>query len=412
MKEEYLHYKIEELVDNSDFIAWAVNGTHSELWEQFLVNHPDFEPSVNEARRLIEMLRDQADNLKPEDFQTIWKNIESFDRMYQKERKLLPFKKAMRYAAIFIGLLVVGASAFYFTQQKQHSAYVFNVNPEEVGQQQSQIVLADGTTVPLESESSNIAMTGDEQLIIDSTRVIDMTQLQTADPTKMNEVVIPYGKRSKIVLADGTKVWLNAGSRLAFPNQFKGKEREIFLEGEAYFEVAHNAEQPFIVNTDAIEVKVLGTKFNLTAYSTEPVIETTLLEGKVAMRDLTRNQLFRGETILAPNQKGSFNKEQRAISVQNDPDADLSIAWIEGWLEFHQQQLSRVISKLERYYNVKFTVVDSAKTQVKEMDEIAFISGKLDLKDSLESVLMVLSDVSGMQYEIQGNQINVSMKPN
>ncbi|RKD90626.1 FecR family protein [Mangrovibacterium diazotrophicum] len=411
MKKEYLHYKIEELVDNSDFIAWVVNGTHNELWEQFLSNHPDFEPSVNEARRLIEMLRDQTDNLKPEDFQTIWKNIESFDQMYQKERKLHPFKKAMRYAAIFVGLLVAGASAFYFSQQKQPSGYVFNNTQEEAGQQQSQIVLADGTTVPLESESSDIAMTGNEQLIIDSTRVIDMKQLPT-DPTKMNEVVIPYGKRSKIVLADGTKVWLNAGSRLAFPNQFNGKERKIFLEGEAYFEVAHNAAQPFIVNTEAIAVKVLGTKFNLTAYSSESVIETTLLEGKVAMRDLTRNQLFRGETILTPNQKGSFNKEQRAISVQDDPDADLSIAWIEGWLEFHQQPLNRVMSKLERYYNVKFIVEGSAKKQVQEMDDFAFISGKLDLKDSLESVLMVLSDVSGMQYEIQGNQINVSMKPN
>ncbi|WP_163711362.1 FecR family protein [Mangrovibacterium lignilyticum] len=415
MKKEYLHYKIEELVDNSDFIAWVVNGTNQELWEQFISNHPDFEPSVKEARRLIESLRDESEHLTSEDFHTIWQNIESFDRLYKSERRLNPAKKLMRYAAIFIGLVAVGTAVFHYSQQSQLSSYVFNTSPEDADQQQSQIVLADGTKVPLENESSNITMTGNEQLIIDSTRVIDMTQLETADPAKMNEVVIPYGKRSQIVLADGTHVWLNAGSRLAFPSQFNGKQREIYLEGEAYFEVAHNTQQPFIVNTDVIAVKVLGTKFNLSAYASEPVAETTLLEGKVAMADLTRKQLFNRETILAPNQKGTFNKEQREISVKDEPDADLAIAWIEGWLEFHQQPLSSVIAKLERYYNVQFKGVEGKNILVNRVEGKAgnvLISGKLDLKDSLERVLMVLSDVSGLQYEIQGNQINVSMKPN
>ncbi len=405
VKEEYLHYRIEELADNSDFIAWIIRGQNKKEWDSFLNDHPEFTDSVNKARKIILALHDRSDESYSKELAEIWANIASFDRLYKKERKVFPIAKILRYAAVFIGVVAIGVSLFYYSRQGQPSGYVFNTSPEPSDQQHSQIVLADGTAVSLENESSNIAMTGDDQLIIDSTRVIDMKELKSSDAMKMNEVFIPYGKRSQIVLADGTHVWLNAGSRLAFPSQFNGNQREIYLEGEAYFEVAHNEEQPFVVNTDVVTVKVLGTKFNLCAYTSEPVAETTLLEGKVAMKDLTRTQLFNRETILMPNQKGSYNKEERKISVQDEPDADLSIAWIEGWLEFHQQPLNSVLSKLERYYNVQFSEESAKVTD-------ALISGKLDLKDSLEQVLTVLSDVSGLRYELKGNQINVRMKSN
>src|SRR5690606_14480825 len=95
----------------------------------------------------------------------------------------------------------------------------------------------------------------------------------------MNEVIIPYGKKSELLLADGTKVWLNAGSRLAFPSRFTRNTREVFLEGEACFQVAKNEEQLFIVKAGNLDVKVLGTHFNVSAYPADATIETVLLEG-------------------------------------------------------------------------------------------------------------------------------------
>ena len=131
--------------------------------------------------------------------------------------------------------------------------------------------------------------------------------------------------------------------------------------------MAHNEDQPFIVNTEAVAVKVLGTKFNLSAYRGDSFAETTLLEGKVVMKDQSSNKLFSNETVLQPNQRATFNKESNKFVLKNEPDADLSIAWIEGWLEFHQKPLNLVILKLERYYNVQFKGEDNMNIGLNEL---------------------------------------------
>jgi ferric-dicitrate binding protein FerR (iron transport regulator) len=221
----------------------------------------------------------------------------------------------------------------------------------------------------------------------------------------MNEVVIPFGNKSQLILPDGTKVWLNAGSRMAFPNKFSGKKREVFLEGEAYFEVTHNANLPFFVNTKDISIKVLGTKFNVSAYKTDKVAETVLLEGKVAVKELSSMGFMMKETMLAPNQKASFNKENKTISVQNERDADFAIAWTEGWFKFSQQNLNTVLNKLQRYYNVQFEYDPNFSTA-------DMITGKLDLKESIEQTMVALGDVANIQYRINGDKIQIEKKIN
>jgi len=402
LKKEYLQLTVEELLENHEFIAWMLHGRHRQEWEAFLTENPEFKSKVNKARKILDLLRDRHDQLSDEDLLTIWKNIESFDEQIRNRAHQIKLHTLMRYAAVFILALAIGATGYWSYYQNQKT-YIYTSSADSETGNQSQLHLSNGTIVDLEKENSKIAMNGDQKIVIDNEKVIDLSKSIEADESKMNEVVIPYGKKSQLTLEDGTKVWLNAGSRMAFPNSFTGNKREVFLEGEAYFEVFHNHNQPFIVNTGEISIKVLGTKFNLSAYKTDKLTETVLLEGKVEVSERSTLGFLKSKTILAPNQKASYDRIDRSITVEYDIDADLAIAWTEGWFKFSQQSLIDVLSKLQRYYNVQF-VYDS-KFPTNDL-----ISGKLDLKESVESVMIALEDVADIQYRIDGNKIYIEKK--
>ena len=402
MKKEYLQSSLEEFIENPEFIAWVLRGKNQKEWESFLHLNPEYKATIKKARILVELLRDRYDHLSEEEILGIWKNIDKFDNQYKERRRSFSPNKLLRYAAIMIFLLSVGTIGFWlFNQPKQ--SYQFVSNNQNQAKSHSYITLSNGKVVELNKETSKVALGADQQIVIDNEKVIDLSKTSENNLSKMNEVVIPFGKKSQLILADGTKVWLNAGSRMAFPTSFHGKTREIFLDGEAYFEITHQNELPFVVNTGDIVVKVLGTRFNLSAYKTDNLTETVLLEGKVVVRELSALGYLKGETILTPNQKASYNRNDRSISVKNEPDVDLSIAWIDGMFKFSQQTLVEVLNKLERYYNVQF-LYD------KDFPKTDLISGKLDLKDSVERVMLALADVADLQYRINSEKIYIEKK--
>jgi transmembrane sensor len=402
VKKEYLQLTIEELIQNRDFIAWVLRDKKQNEWEIFLAENPEFKSTAKKARKIVKLLRDSQDHLSEDDILNIWKNIESFDEQIQAHTRQIKFRTFLRYAAVLIVALSISSVGYWFLYQNQKS-YVFTSVNDHSTNNQSQLFLSNGTTVDLEKENSEIALNSNQQIMINNEQVIDLSKNNNPDESKMNEVVIPFGKKSQLLLEDGTKVWLNAGSRLAFPTKFTGKKREVFLEGEAYFEVAPNKNLPFFVNTGEIAVKVLGTKFNISAYKSDQLAETVLIEGKVAISERSSLGFMKNETILAPNQKASYDKEQKTIVVKNEPDVELAIAWTEGWFKFSQQSLNEVLNKLHRYYNVHF-IFD------REFSTSDLITGKLDLKESIDQVMLALSDVAKLQYRIDGDRILIEKK--
>ncbi len=393
---------LEELIENREFVSWVLRGKNQKQWESFLAENPEFKSTVAKARKIVELLRDQHDPISEEDVLVLWKNIDNFEHQVKAQKQRLRFRNLLKYAAIFILALTTGATGFYLITQDQH-AYVFSTSVDS--DDQSQLFLSNGTTVELEKQNSKIALSADQQITIDNEKIIDLSKTASADNSKMNEVVIPFGKKSQLILEDGTKVWLNAGSRMAFPTKFGNKKREVFLEGEAYFEVAHNKNVPFLVNTSDIAVKVLGTRFNLSAYQSDALTETILVEGKVAVTERSAIGFLNGETILSPNQKASFSKEKKVFAIANEPDVEFAIAWTEGWFKFSQQSLNDVLNKLKRYYNVQF-VFDSG------FSTADLITGKLDLKESIDQVMTALADVADIEYRIDGDHIQIGEKLN
>ena len=321
----------------------------------------------------------------------------------QKTYQLIS-RSILKYAAILVIALTVGAIGFwgYYKNQKPD---VFASKIESPVNGKLQLHLSNGTSVDLEKDDSKIALGSDQKITIDNEKVIDLTKGSQADNIKMNELVVPFGKKSQLTLEDGTKVWLNAGSRMEFPTKFKNDKREVSLQGEGYFEVAHNQKVPFFVNAGEISIKVLGTRFDVSAYKSDKLIETILLEGSVAIRELSAFSLFKKESVLKPNQKASYDRNGHSIVVKDEPNVNDAIAWKEGWFKFHRQSIDDVFEKLQRYYNVQFDF----NSEVPKED---LISGKLYLKDSIEQVMLTMQVVAKIQFRINGNKIHVEKKMN
>jgi transmembrane sensor len=246
--------------------------------------------------------------------------------------------------------------------------------------------LPEGNSIPLNKAESSLDYSNPEKVLLNNESVIESES--NKDELSVNQLIIPYGNRSKVTLADNTVVWLNAGSRLIYPSRFTGKQREVTLFGEAFFDVSRNEDMPFIVKTSSIDIKVLGTEFNVTAYTEDNTIQTVLKEGSVSIRR-KNSGLFENDLVLKPNQMATFNKttnDSKVFAV----DAAYCTIWVKGLLGLDTQEMSHVIKKLERYYNIQIRVADPLIGSQK-------ISGKLDLNKNMDEVFEYLAKVSSTE---------------
>jgi len=246
-------------------------------------------------------------------------------------------------------------------------------------------------------------------------------------PVQYVELHSNPGMIASFELPDGSKVWLNGGSNLRYPCVFNGKNREVEMSGEGYFEIAHNARQPFLVKTsESFSLEVLGTSFNLSAYNDENIIETTLVEGSIRLNLLHDGKIV--QHVMKPNEKVIYtkNKESESIKVitglpQNHPttsspdtkaesvriatvDPKYDIAWKDHQIMFKNHPMEQVIRMLGRYYNVQFVVKNN-----KVMD--SEITGKFS-NEQLQQVMEYLKIASGIKYSILPATVgNGEMKP-
>ena len=208
---------------------------------------------------------------------------------------------------------------------------------------------------------------------------------------QINTITTPRGGQYQVVLEDGTKVQLNAASSIKFPEYFTGANREIELNGEAYFEVARDKAHPFIVKANSTQVQVFGTHFNINAYSDNDDITTTLLEGSVKMSKGTAS------VMLLPGQQGTVNQNGSSIKVQK-ADVEVNMAWINGFFIFHDQSIVNIMKQVSRWYDVDIEYQD---TQVQENEFGGTISKYKDIKELLDNIKLTGS----IHYKIEGRRV-------
>jgi len=198
-------------------------------------------------------------------------------------------------------------------------------------------------------------------LIIGNIIFLSLNPIKTASSSSpvYSEVFATFGTRTALKLVDGSLVWLNSGSSLKYPDRFDGNQREVFLSGEAYFEVSSNTSKPFVVKTTDLTIKATGTKFNVYGYNSDSKSEITLVEGKVLVDELDTTGLINRESELNPNQHLIFNKSTKIVTI-NDEDTYKYIAWKDGKLIFRNEPLSEVVKKIGQVFNVDIELQGSA----------------------------------------------------
>lgn len=221
-----------------------------------------------------------------------------------------------------------------------------------------------------------------------------LTYLWKNQEEDMMVAVAAAGQVREVVLPDGTKVWLNESSQLKYSRAFSGKERNVVLEGEAYFEVTRNPEKPFMVKASSMEVKVLGTSFNMKCLSEKGIAETTLVEGEVEVKS------DKGLVTLAPGQKAILNRVTGRMLVKQ-VDALLETVWHDDMIPFEKATIFQIAAVLERFYGMKIILspdVDGTKTY----------SGVLKKKDSIESVLSSLQNAIPFKFKKENGKLFIS----
>ena len=202
------------------------------------------------------------------------------------------------------------------------------------------------------------------------------------------EVEAPAGSRTHIELGDGTKVWLNHGSKLKYPYRFEGKNRKVFLTGEAYFEVAHNSEFPFIVGTNRIDVKATGTAFNVSAYLDDPLVQTTLVEGKVILYEGKNNREIKA---LTPGESLKFDAIKNVFTIEKENIVKFT-AWKDGLLVFKNDHVEDIAKKLARWYNIDVEITNQ------KIEDYPFTATFKD--ETLTQVLELLSLATPISYQL------------
>ncbi|WP_286863246.1 MULTISPECIES: FecR family protein [Sphingobacterium] len=252
------------------------------------------------------------------------------------------------------------------------------------------LVLADGTKIPLDNDSTK-TLTKNNNLVGNSNELI-VKATDQAVPAQYNSLIVPKASFYKMTLVDGTKVWVNALSQLKFPAQFSKTERRVFLDGEAYFEVAHNPNQPFVVESKGNEIKVLGTHFNVNSYSNQ--VRTTLAEGKV---EVTRNNQH---VELSPGEY-AWSSQDNLIKGEADLQRDLS--WHNNEFYFKKETIVDIAHQLSRWYDLDVKFRGNVQLD-KEY------TGSIERDVKLSQVLEMLSYVSNLKFEVDGRKLIIETK--
>ena len=250
----------------------------------------------------------------------------------------------------------------------------------------------------IEEEDSRLQYSKQGELHI-NTQKVETTQNTTTINKKnepvYNQLIVPAAKRSFLELADGSRIWVNANTRVVYPVTFEDTKREIYVDGEIYIEVSPDKKRPFTVKSKKMDIRVLGTKFNVSAYEAGQDVSVVLVSGKVNVR--TDNRV---ESVLKPSDRLTYEKgatDIKKVNVEN------YISWKDGYYTFDNEEFSIVLDKLSNYYGKKITYNSEVG--------VLRCSGSLNLGDDMVKILTGLESTMPVNFTIESEYISVNVKP-
>ncbi|MDR2414077.1 MAG: FecR domain-containing protein [Odoribacteraceae bacterium] len=354
---------------------WRVKSERNEAFYQHIIDRELIERSLEEFRQ--------------EDVRSAWEQVE---KMMVGTRS---WRRVLSRCAAAASILVATALTWWFVAGKGEETVA---TPGEDARHKIQLVLSDGTKVPLNEGNTSIIRESAGAVIRQEGGHLDYSRSETLqDSTPIfNEIIMANGMEYTMTLSDGSRIFLNAESKLRFPVKFTGKQRVVEFEGEGYFEVARDPGCPFIVRAGEMEITVLGTEFNLRAYKDEQTIETTLVEGRV--------QVSNGEKSyrIVPGEQSVYERETREITTRQ-VDVTLYTAWHRSEIKFKDMPLENVMRDLARWYGITYEFQDDASRKIE-------FGGCFDRFDRIDPILDMLRRTELVEVISRDGKIYISKK--
>ena len=276
-------------------------------------------------------------------------------KLKETEKKVNRWRVFLRYAAIL--LIPLSATVYGVLRSGEETVSLADLNAITPGGTRAELVLPSGEVVDLVAKSGVISR-GENTVINNEGKTLSYKSIGNQAPMdslRYNEVIVPKGGEYQLVLSDGTLVYLNSMTKIRFPERFSEKCREVEVCGEAFFEVAENKRVPFVVKTDAYEITVLGTKFNVTAYADEQVATTTLVEGAVSIS----GKCIGEAKALRPNDQFVLDRVSGSVEIKN-VDVNYYTAWKDGMFRFRDVRLEEIMHVVERWYDMTVVYEDES----------------------------------------------------
>lgn len=406
MRRNYTTYTAEELLNDDFFIQSELHPTEEtrSFWSALVTENPKLGKEIRIARHFIQEFRQRTPSasLSSEEVTGLWRQIEAQNRKYKSNPKRRYWLVAAVAAAASLCLFLFNP----FTVEEKSIDYQSLITSLPQEKSQDIQLLSDKEKLLIKGKESQITYNPTGEARIHAEEIQNQTQTASSSHVKekkteteiqLCKLIVPAGRRSSLELADGTKIWVNSSSTVIYPNLFTGDKREIYVEGEAYLEVAHDSERPFYVKTQTMNVRVLGTRFNVCAYQEDSQQQVVLVSGKVEVE--THDQQ---NQILTPNELFDYDKQQAKVSVTK-VDTNDYISWKEGYYQFSRQELSVLFKRLSRYYAVPIVWDETVGS--------LSCSGKLDLTRQIDDVLDNLKKAAPIRIEHDHEKIIIKYNP-
>ncbi|MDP4240365.1 MAG: FecR family protein [Bacteroidota bacterium] len=393
--------EFELLLQDEEFIhLMNVNPLKAEqLIEDLCRENPGKEVSIRLAAQLMRHYQAEKIEVGSKKITMMWDNIL---RKSEAKKSTRFFRMAPIWRIAASVAILLSVTFYFFEYWSNNSIRKFADQQISVGND-ARIIISDGSEYRLTSNNSHIKYDADGKKIVIEDKIGLTERLNNGSKdakSVYNQIVVPYGRRHSITLSDGTIVQLNSGSKLVFPAKFAVSKREVFLKGEGYFEVAKNTGKPFIVKTDFMNVKVLGTHFNVSAYENEKSATAVLVEGSV---EVYNNNFFNNHRCkIKPGQGCFFTENVAGFKIQN-VDVNEYVSWKNGYYQFKDQTFDDIVKKIEKYYNKTIAIAD---------DELIhrMISGKLVLEPKFEKTMNFLARTTKSRYIQKENGVYIFLK--
>lgn len=350
-----------------------------------------------ENKELYQSLKDQNNNENLMfDLDRMYKNIaESLSFASEEKEKISLAQKIpqwMKFASA-IAILLISASVFFWINKPDriNVTQIDNTEIIEPGGKKARLILADGKAIDLTNDF-NIEKQDGTIIVNESEGGLSYERKSDKIKPEYHTIEVPIGGEYQLRLDDGTKVYLNSGTRLRYPSYFEGKDRNVELEGEAYFEVTKN-EKPFIVHTSNLDIKVLGTSFNISAYEEDSQVNATLVNGKVQVMTKHNTSVY----DLTPGYNLNYQKKSKAVVTQK-VDVEFYTAWVRGEFIFKNQNLEDILTQLSRWYDFSVEYQDQSLRNMK-------FTGGAEKKRSINYMLKQIEVVTNIKFKEDGKRI-------